>query len=99
MDGNISDTPPIVVVPRAEDRARWERLNRETEEARNRMERARREESGGFRKWLKSDARRSLTTPLDAASELLALELASEVKAKQAGAKQERAVARRNHRR
>ncbi len=85
MDGNISDTPPIVVVPRLEDRARWERLNQETEEARNQMERARREESGGFRKWLKSDTRQSLNTPLDAASELLALELASEVKAKQAG--------------
>ena len=49
------------------------------------MERARREESGKFRKWLKSDARRSLSTPLDAASELLALEFASEVKVKQAG--------------
>ena len=79
MDGNISDTPPIVVVPRLEDRSRWERLNRETEETRNRMERARREESGAFRKWLKSDARRSLSTPLDAKSELLALEFASEV--------------------
>ena len=85
MDGNISDTPPIVVVPQVEDRARWEQLKRETEEAQSRMERARREESGGFRKWLKSDARRSLSTPLDAASELLALEFASEVTVKQAG--------------
>jgi hypothetical protein len=85
MDGNISDTPPIVVVPRAEDRARWEQLKRETEEAQGRMERARREESGGFRKWLKSDARRSLSTPLDAASELLAVEFATEVNVKQAG--------------
>ena len=90
MDGNISDTPPIVVVPKVEDRARWERLNLETEKAKNRMERARREESGGFRKWLKSDARQSLTTPLDAASELLALEFSSEVHVKQAG--QERSV-------
>jgi len=85
MDGNISDTPPIVVVPRVEDRVRWERLNRETAEVRNRMERARREESGAFRKWLKSDARQSLTTPLDAASELLALQFASEVKVTRSG--------------
>jgi len=85
MDGNISDTPPIVVVPRLEDRSRWERLNRETEETRSRMERARREESGAFRKWLKSAARQSLSAPLDAASELLALELGGEAKVRQAG--------------
>jgi hypothetical protein len=29
MDGNIPDTPPTVVVPIAEDRNRWEELNRE----------------------------------------------------------------------
>ena len=85
MDGNISDTPPIVVVPRVEDRPQWERLNRETEEVRNRMERVRQEESGAFRKWLKSDARLSLSTPLDAAAELLALEFSSEVKVRQSG--------------
>lgn len=85
MDGNISDTPPIVVVPRPEDRARWERLNRESDEVRSRMERARHEESGAFRKWLKSEARQSLTTPLDMASELMALEFASEVEVRQKG--------------
>ena len=84
MDGNVSDTPPILAVPRLEDRSRWERLNRHTEETRSRMERARREESGAFRKWLKSDARQSLSTPLDAASELMALEFATEVKVRQA---------------
>ncbi|MEO8370231.1 MAG: DUF1549 domain-containing protein, partial [Candidatus Solibacter sp.] len=26
MDGNISDTPPIILVPRAEDRARWQAI-------------------------------------------------------------------------
>ena len=29
MDGNIPDTPPTVVVPLPQDRARWEELNRE----------------------------------------------------------------------
>jgi Protein of unknown function (DUF1553)/Protein of unknown function (DUF1549)/Planctomycete cytochrome C/Concanavalin A-like lectin/glucanases superfamily len=85
MDGNISDTPPIIVVPRLEDRSRWDKLNRDSEEIRNRMERQRQAESKGFLKWLKSDARHSLRTPLDAASELLALEFASEVKITRAG--------------
>ena len=29
MDGNIKDTPPIVVVPRMEDRPRWDVLEKE----------------------------------------------------------------------
>ena len=29
LDGNIADTPPTVVVPLAQDRARWEELNRQ----------------------------------------------------------------------
>jgi hypothetical protein len=29
MDGNVPDTPPTVVVPLPQDRARWEELNRE----------------------------------------------------------------------
>jgi uncharacterized protein DUF1553/uncharacterized protein DUF1549/concanavalin A-like lectin/glucanase superfamily protein/cytochrome c len=76
MDGNISDTPPIVVVPRLEDRSQWERLNRETAEVRSRMEVARQKESGAFRKWIKSRARGSVSNPLDATSQLLALEVA-----------------------
>ena len=27
MDGNIPDTPPVVVVPRPEDRAAWEKTS------------------------------------------------------------------------
>ena len=27
MDGNIKDTPPIIFVPRGEDREKWERIN------------------------------------------------------------------------
>ena len=29
LDGNIADTPPTVIVPLAQDRTRWEELNRE----------------------------------------------------------------------
>src|SRR5262245_44058131 len=76
MDGNISDTPPIVVVPRLDDRARWEWLNRETKDVQLRMEEARRKETGAFRKWLKSETRQALRTPVDAASQLLSLEVA-----------------------
>ena len=37
MDGNVSDTPPVVVVPRDADRARWFALSGEQESARSRM--------------------------------------------------------------
>jgi len=85
MDGNISDTPPIVVVPKPEDRALWERLNRESRETRERMEQMRSQESRAFRKWFNSSARGSLRTPLDAASELLALEVAGDLQMRRSG--------------
>jgi hypothetical protein len=42
MDGNVFDTPPIVVVPRAEDRARWDAI-----EAREKVLRALLKSSAG----------------------------------------------------
>jgi len=37
MDGNVPDTPPVVVVPRAEDRERWSAINAQEQRARERM--------------------------------------------------------------
>jgi hypothetical protein len=52
MDGNIKDTPPIIVVPRLEDRPRWEKLNKELAEARQQVEARRQAARKDFDEWL-----------------------------------------------
>jgi hypothetical protein len=51
MDGNIRDTPPIVAVPRAEDRPRWSALSKELEDAMKQLEARRQTAQGEFDKW------------------------------------------------
>jgi hypothetical protein len=38
MDGNIKDTPPVIAVPRREDRLRWEAIARASAETRRELE-------------------------------------------------------------
>ena len=38
LDGNVSDPPPIVVVPRLEERSRWEELKRKLAQVASRMQ-------------------------------------------------------------
>jgi hypothetical protein len=52
MDGNIKDTPPVLVVPKAEDRARWEALAKEVPEARRKQDERRQLARAEFDKWL-----------------------------------------------
>ena len=52
MDGNIKDTPPIVMVPRIEDRARWDVLSREVAEVRKQTEERKHAARAEFDKWL-----------------------------------------------
>jgi hypothetical protein len=52
MDGNIKNTPPTVLVPRTEDRARWDVLAKELDELRKRTETLRTASRADFRKWL-----------------------------------------------
>ncbi len=80
MDGNVPDTPPVVVVPREDDRQRWNRLNSEDTEIRKRMQQERRSAGRGFEKWLHSRERSSLSEPLDAGSRLLSILLGEAVK-------------------
>ncbi len=53
-DGNIKDTPPILVVPTAADRLRWEALQAELFTARSKLEARKREAQGEFEVWLAS---------------------------------------------
>ncbi|MCA9105389.1 MAG: DUF1553 domain-containing protein [Planctomycetales bacterium] len=51
-DGNIKDTPPIIVVPLAEDRMRYEQLLREAPAARQAVDTRRNQASEDFQRWL-----------------------------------------------
>lgn len=52
MDGNIKDTPPVIVVPQAEDRPRWEALDAELVAARAQVESRRQAARPEFDQWL-----------------------------------------------
>src|SRR5579871_2287465 len=52
MDGNIQDTPPTVVVPRADDKPRWEALSRELADVRRQAADRRQAVRADFDRWL-----------------------------------------------
>jgi len=81
MDGNVPDTPPIVVVPQEEERSRWNQINQEESAVRSQMEQARSASDPEFEAWLGSDARRSLAAPVEPSSQLLTLSLTDQIKA------------------
>jgi len=51
-DGNISNTPPIITVPKPEDRARWEEVTREITQLKEKLEARKKLARGDFDKWL-----------------------------------------------
>jgi hypothetical protein len=73
LDGNISDTPPIIVVPKPEDRPRWQQLAEEESRLRNQMSKVRADSAADFRKWLGEDARPKIPGPVDPADEALSI--------------------------
>ena len=52
MDGNVKDTPPIVVVPAAGDRADWEKLSGERKAGQKRMDGRKEVARADFNAWL-----------------------------------------------
>jgi len=52
MDGNVPDTPPILVLTRPEDRARWAELGREVPELRKKADSQAQAARPEFDKWL-----------------------------------------------
>ena len=82
LDDNIPDTPPIVVVPRDQDRARWTALNQELSAVRSKQEAWRGTRSTAFAEWLASPARHEIRTPLDPGAEVFSLWRAELVGAK-----------------
>jgi hypothetical protein len=76
LDGNVSDTPPVVVVPRSEDRKSWDELTARRHELLNTLSGIGTGQSNAaFEKWLQSSSRkRAAKFPL-ASSQLLAVNL------------------------
>jgi len=64
LDGNIKDTPPIVVVPRPEDRPRWEALGAELAEIRNKLAARQQAVRAEFNRWLAGAGAGSLAAQL-----------------------------------
>jgi hypothetical protein len=56
MDGNVKDTPPTVLVPRAEDQPRFEAISKELAQLRKQADARKQAARADFEKWL-SDAK------------------------------------------
>jgi hypothetical protein len=54
MDGNVSNTPPVVFVPSRDDRPRWDALAKEMGDIRTRLEARKMAARGNFEHWLTS---------------------------------------------
>src|SRR5688500_19014003 len=54
MDGNIKDTPPIAMVPRDEDRPRWEQVKQQLAAVHGQIEERKKAAQADFENWLAS---------------------------------------------
>lgn len=70
LDGNLKDTPPVIVVPTEEDRPRWEAIEKTLAELGPKREKLRKESAAAFQKWLRHDALNQ-DAPLDPAGQTL----------------------------
>jgi hypothetical protein len=52
MDGNIKDTPPVVLVPSLDDRPRWDAVKKDLADARQQAEARKQAARAAFEKWL-----------------------------------------------
>jgi mono/diheme cytochrome c family protein len=75
MDGNVSDPPPILVVPVAEDRDLWHQLRTRAAEVETRLQARAAAIAPGFDEWLTRGAHRDVATPLEPTSEVLTMAL------------------------
>lgn len=56
MDGNIPNTPPILFVPKPEDRDKWEKITQQLAAAKKKSEARKAAAKGDFDQWLKGSA-------------------------------------------
>jgi hypothetical protein len=70
MDDNVPDTPPVVVVPRPEDRASWFKTTSRLAAIKSEMESDRAGADGAFQQWLETRGGEPVKHPLDEKDEL-----------------------------
>lgn len=78
MDGNVSDPPPVLVVPSEEDYDRWRELRDLAEDTEAKIEEHAASIDDPFTAWLQSEAYRSIERPLQKSAELMTLRLEDE---------------------
>ena len=69
MDGNIADTPPIVLVPRAADRPLWEQKSTRLTAIRGELEEASAGSTAAFEQWLRERRPEPKAQPLEDAGD------------------------------
>ena len=77
MDDNAPDTPPVVVVPRPEDRDAWNKTTLRLTAVRTDMETVSASSDSAFRRWLQARVKTTVKTPFEDKAELFAADLAS----------------------
>jgi hypothetical protein len=65
MDDNIPDTPPVLVVPRPEDRESWQKVSSRRAAVRLEMDQAARGAEAAFQQWLGRSGKEAAARPLD----------------------------------
>ena len=79
LDGNVPDTPPVVTVPPAKDRPRWDDLESQRANLKSTLSADRNESTASFEQWLRSPERRQISAPF-AAEQLSKLDFNSDLK-------------------
>jgi hypothetical protein len=77
MDGNVPDTPPTVIVPRAEDRERWDQLNGRRAALLQAISSAKANPGPSFDSWIASPQRQAPALPFDVSSRVVELNIAA----------------------
>jgi hypothetical protein len=75
LDGNVKNTPPNLVVPRPQDRPKWEELSTGFEKAQALKKKLQTDARKDFDVWAKGPAAQSLQQPLDPKDEQLVVGL------------------------
>ena len=75
MDGNVSDPPPILVVPQEEDRDLWYGLRQEAAAVEARMAHRAAAVDTAFTEWLATGEHQALRSPLDDGAQWMRLDL------------------------
>ncbi len=74
MDDNIPDTPPVLVVPRSEDRERWDQVSARRRALQSELDQRRTSVDPKFEQWLRSSRSKGIGgAPLAAKDELYTL--------------------------